>query len=102
MLQSLGAIQLAWLSDCADGGHLEVDLSGDAGRPQRVGALVAQTLKGAVKPLDLTQPPLGRGACFPLFQVGPTAAASPLRPGHRVIGVNVPLTSAGSPARCAR
>jgi hypothetical protein len=40
--QSLGAISLARLLGCADGGHPEVDLAGDPGEPQCVGALVAQ------------------------------------------------------------
>lgn len=68
--ESMGAIQLAWSPGGADGGHPEVDLASDASQPQRVVALVTQASKGAVDPLDLSQPALGSGACSPLFQVG--------------------------------
>jgi hypothetical protein len=48
--QSLGAIRLARLLGCADGGNPDVDLAGDPGESQRVGALVAQALECEVTP----------------------------------------------------
>lgn len=51
--QSLGAIRLARLLGCADGGHPEVDLAGDAGESQRIGALVVQAPECEVDALDL-------------------------------------------------
>jgi hypothetical protein len=54
---------------CADGGNPEVDLAGDPGESQRVGALVAQALECEVHTLDLAQPPLGHCAFPPLLQI---------------------------------